>query len=88
MLREQPKKWQKDKKMAKKKKKDPGVPAVSQWVKNLTSIHEDEGSVTALVQWVKDLVLPASCSRGHTCGLDLVLLWLWCRPQLQFPFDP
>ena len=20
-----------------------------------------------------------SCSVGHGCGLDLVLLWLWCR---------
>ena len=21
-----------------------------------------------------------SCGVGHRCGLDLVLLWLWCRP--------
>ena len=36
---------------------DPGVPIVSQWVKNPTSIHEDVGSTPGLSQWVKDLVL-------------------------------
>ena len=35
-----------------------GVPFVVQWVKNLTSVHEDTGSIPGLVHWVKDLVLP------------------------------
>ena len=33
------------------------VPIVVQQTKNLTSIHEDTGSVPGLAQWGKDLAL-------------------------------
>ena len=42
-----------------------GVTIVAQLVTNLTSAHEDEGSLPGLTQWVKDLALPQAEARSQ-----------------------
>ena len=55
---------------------------------NPTRNHEAVGLIPGLAQWVKDNGVAVSCGVGCKCGLDLVLLWLWCRPAATVPTGP
>ena len=44
--------------------------------------------LAGLAQWVKGSGVTMSCGVGHRLGLNLVLLWLWCRPATTAPIGP
>ena len=56
---------------------------------NPTRNLEVVGSIPGIAQWVKDLVVfVVSCGIGRRLGLDLALLWLWCRLEATAPIRP
>ena len=63
---------------------------MAQWVKNLSSIHEDAGTIPGPTEWVKGPGIAMSS------GVGLDVAWLWCccccgcgvGKQLQLGFDP
>ena len=75
-----------------KKKKTNSVffkkePLVVQWIKNLTSIHEDRNWIPGLAQWVKGSGVAVRCGVGRRCGSDPPLLWPGCRLAAAAPIQ-
>ena len=60
-----------------------GVHFVAQWVKHpaLVSVRMEVPSWPHSVDSGSGIA--SSCGLGSRCGWDLLLLWLWHRPQLQ-----
>ena len=66
------------------------LPAVAQWVKNLTQLPRG----FSFNPWPRSVGytsgIAARCIIGGRCGSDLVWLWLWDRPAAaaRIPFQP
>ena len=50
-----------------------GVPIAAQWVKNLTSVHENMSLIPGLTKWVKDPMLPYGSQMWLRSGIAVAL---------------
>ena len=46
------------------------------------------GLIPGLAQGVKGSSITVSCGVGRRHGLDMALLWPWCRPAAVAPIEP
>ena len=49
------------------------------WLVSMRMLVQSLASLSGLISAVA-----ASCGIGHRCDLALAVLWLWCRPAVQF----
>ena len=69
-------------------KRLPGVTCVASWKQTwLVSMRTQVQSLDSL-SGLRIQRCTLSCGAGCRCGLDLALLWLWCRPVIAAPIRP